>query len=501
MENRTPTRISSCRNLTEVSVQRGPQLCWDNLYTEAELYKAAVRLYTKPLFQWHKALLTSADGRTLYDFARHGLRNLAAIHRLLARKEFSFRPGLALHRNFNGKQRTLYLYPWEERLVDLLLYRLLSRAFEPWFSNCSYAYRLRGLGVDRCQRYIQRALRRLAEPVFISKRDIADFFGSIDPEILLTHLAAVVAPNDYLFGLLRERVYFSCWDSGEVRRPGRGVAFGTASACFFANFYLAGLDRRLEAIPSLVYVRYADDLLMLTHDRASLQAAREAFDDALAGLQLTSKPSHTRDFIFTRKDCADVLPSATRFRHLGLEYGVGGSVSLSRDKFRKICNLFRYAFRRKRGRFRRVREPQARARLAVELARQTIAAGVRNVAIIDYYLRHVSDEAQLKLLDRWLAEEVLALTFGGGHRKGHFRTLSFARLRAMGLPSLVHRRRLLRHGHLASAFFIWNQGQMEKARGLAGKPERIHPGPAARPAVDWTPAFSQDPEAAAPKSL
>src|SRR5262249_35475873 len=138
------------------------------------------------------------------------------------------------------------------------------RAFDPWFSKCSYAYRLRGFGVDRCQRHIQHALRRLGQSVFILKRDIADFFASIDQDILLKQLAGFVAPDDYLFCLLRERVCFSCWDGEEVGRPGRGVAFGTASACFFANLYLAGLDRRLEAIPDLVYVRYADDLLILT---------------------------------------------------------------------------------------------------------------------------------------------------------------------------------------------------------------------------------------------
>jgi hypothetical protein len=137
----------------------------------------------------------------------------------------------------------------------------------------------------------------------------------------------------------------------------------------------------------------------------------------------------------------------------------------------------------------------------VELAQHTIAAGVRNVAIIDYYLRHVSDEHQLKQLDRWLAEEVLSLTFGGGHRKGHFRALPFAKLRAMGLPSLVHRRRLLRHGHISSAFFIWNDCQMKKSRGLTAKAEPIHLGPTARPAVEATPAFSQYPEAAAERTL
>jgi len=41
-------------------------LRWADIYSEAELCRAAVRIYTKPLFHWRKALSTSTDGKTLY---------------------------------------------------------------------------------------------------------------------------------------------------------------------------------------------------------------------------------------------------------------------------------------------------------------------------------------------------------------------------------------------------------------------------------------------------
>ena len=91
--------------------QPSRRLDWRDVYREAELYRAAIRVYTKPLFQWRKALCTSSDGKTLYDFAARGLRSLDTLHRSLARREFSFRPSLALHYNFNGKHRTLYIAP------------------------------------------------------------------------------------------------------------------------------------------------------------------------------------------------------------------------------------------------------------------------------------------------------------------------------------------------------------------------------------------------------
>jgi hypothetical protein len=85
-------------------------LRWCDLYREAELYKAAVRLYTKPLFSRRKAVFASTNKRDLYDFARSGLHNLADIHPALSRESFAFRPAATLHRNFRDKHRTLYIY-------------------------------------------------------------------------------------------------------------------------------------------------------------------------------------------------------------------------------------------------------------------------------------------------------------------------------------------------------------------------------------------------------
>jgi hypothetical protein len=92
-----------------------------------------------------------------------------------------------------------------------------------------------------------------------------------------------------------------------------------------------------------------------------------------------------------------------RLHHLGLEFQAGGGIRFSRDKFRKIRNIFRVAFRRKRAKLARIRGPRKRAEFLVRTAQHALAQSVRNVALIDYYLKHVTDESQLGLLDRWLA--------------------------------------------------------------------------------------------------
>lgn len=471
------------------------KLRWRGVYSETELYKAALRLYTKPLFSWRKALSNSTDRKTLYDFARRGLQNLEAIHKTLSQEKFHFRPGVALHYNFNRKRRILYLYPWEERVVDLLLYRLLNQRLHGWFTSHSYAYRCRAFGLDLCQKRIALTLAAAGRPLYLVKRDITEFFASIDHEILLQDLASLIEPTDYLFRLVQERVQFAYEDGGGCFTAARGVPFGTAAACLFANVYLTRLDRRLSKIGGNHYFRYADDLLVISRSRENAAAACEVFDQTLSELKLRSNPGCQGNMAFADEPLLDdQFYWTAKFRHLGLEFRASGSVGLSRDKFRKICNIFRFALRRRKARFRLIKDPHKRALLAIDLTRRAIDTGVRNVAIIDYYLKHISDEGQLKILDRWLAEEVLFYIFGGGHKKSHFRHLSFKRLRQMGLPSLVHRRRLIRHRHLESPFFIWKSYQA--TRGVNGAAARS-PQRRTSSAPD---AFSPFPKAAAENS-
>lgn len=437
------------------------KLRWKDVYREAELYKSAVRVYTKPLFSWRKALFTSTDGRTLYDMAAQGTTSLDRVHRELKREQFRFRPSVALHHNFNGKQRTLYIAPWEERIVDLLLYRLLTSRLDSWFSPNSYAYRERMYGLDRCQTRVAQIVRRRSGPLYAVKRDISRYFDSIDHELLLADLRRLIAEDDYLFELVAQRVRFDYLEDGTAHRAGVGVPFGTPSACVLANVYLTEFDREVESIEGVHYFRYADDLLALTEN---IDAATEAQNRIRAGLaqrRLRMKSSHEIDVVLGGRSVSAFI-SARDIRHLGLQFGQDGRVGLSRDKSRKIQNLFRYAFRRAQRRWQRESDPHARARMLAEVARQTIQRGVRNVAIIDYFLKHVDDEERLHELDRWLAEEVLSRVFGG-HRKSNFRRLGFAQLRAAGLPSLLHRRRMILGGKIQSPFFIWQQEKAQRA--------------------------------------
>jgi len=439
-----------------------PLISWEQIYSETALYKAAIRLYTKPIFSIKHRWQSSHDEQTFYDFSRKGLQHLDTIHQQLANKEFVFGEGEARKHEINGKTRTMYIYPWAERLVDLLLYRELSEILDTAFHNRSYAYRLNGKGVDQCQREIKSDLKSRSDGVYVIKRDIKSFFDSIDHDTCIKILKKFFAKDDYLFKLLSSRVRFSYIYQGRSFDATQGVPFGTAISCILANLYLTELDHQLDNIENVTCYRYADDFLLLADNAKAAKKAIRLFEKTVNDLKLEFKNTHTQNMILgpVKKPDQRFMP-VSQFTHLGLAYAHGGHTTLSREKYKKLQQLFKDTLSAKKRQYEKYKKPEKRAAIAAKLCRQAMQDGINGIALIDYYLRHVNDDECWRKLDLWLAEECLHWAFGGGHKKNYFKIIPFKTLRKMGLPSFKHRQRLIQHGQIESAFFIWQNQQMD----------------------------------------
>lgn len=425
---------------------------WDDVCTEAGIYKAALKIYTRGLFNPTKGLSKGVDGKSLFDFACKA-KNLRALYRTLQVKNFSFRPARQIKLIISPlKEKFIYLFPWEERIVDTLLYEALSTRFHSFFSKHSYAYKTRGAGVDLCQSNIARYLAK-HEVVYIIKRDVTNYFPSIDHEILEEKTRSLIA-DETLLATLLSRIKFQFVIDGEVQVASRGVPFGSPVACFFANLYLDQIDKSFEGRTDLQYFRYADDFLIATPDRNVAIESMQLLDQQFEQLKLISKASHTKNLILSTSKTADeVFEYTTKIKHLGLEYRADKSIGLSRDKQRKIVNLVKRSIN-KHARKKWSKLPlQARTMKYIGLANRGILESLKSVSIVDYYLKHVTDENQLRLIDRYIAETVLAETTKRGYKKSNFSIVSYETLRKWGLLSLVHRQKLLRHGHIESDFF------------------------------------------------
>ncbi len=422
---------------------------WKTEYSEAELLRATLKLYTKSLHTPTKAFCHAQDEASLYSFAVDTTKNLRKLNQRIE-SGFEFKPGTLKKIKVNGKEKSLYIFPWDERIVDTMLYHIVSKKFNKVFSSSSYAYKTQNAGVDICQGDIARYLKR-KKPLYVIKRDISSYFPSIDKTILTEKLKEVILDPE-LFDLLLQRVFFSYYENEELIASDKGIPFGTPIACFFANLYLHNMDKLFDSDPEIGYFRYADDFLIVTDSREQALEIIEKFDKECLNLNLTCKPSHTRDLVFAEDKIDDAeFEYVSRFKHLGLEFRANDKIGLSRDKVRKILNLVKRRMKQRRKKWKKLPQDEYISKV-VDLANKALTDGLKNVAIVDYYLKHVTDEDQLKIIDRYVAEIILSVVLERGYKKSNFKLIPYKKLRSLGLISLVHRRRLLHHGHLESSF-------------------------------------------------
>jgi retron-type reverse transcriptase len=425
-------------------------LTWNQLYTLDSLLIAATQNYTKCLFQKYKSYTLDVNNNTLYDWARYNKANLIKLHNQLRDRSFAFQPFNKKIIRLGSKVREIYIPTWRDRIVDGMLNVELNRHTDNLQSRHSYAYRLKNSGVDICQTRIARKLFEYDCPVYVIKRDISNYYPSISKPIMLDKIAKFVDKNDYLFRLMKSRIYYNAMRNG-VHCPDSGIPFGSPLSCFLANLYLSDLDFIMEK-HSVNYFRYADDILIFGSDRNEVLAAWADLDAELNKLQLTCKPSHTKNVCFYGSG-DEIFQKTTSLKHLGLYFKDSKLIGIAREKQRKILNIFKRIIQRRMGGINKLKTPEARARMIIGLINKAITENIKPTAVIDYYLKHMTDVDQIKLIDRLVAELVLAVATNRGHKKSNWKILSFKQLREMGLPSLMHRHSLLNHGHISSNFF------------------------------------------------
>lgn len=130
-----------------------------------------------------------------------------------------------------------------------------------------------------------KCFRRSGRDFWILKCDIRKYFDSIDHEILKKKLRRVF-PEPNVWEILETII-----DSYETA-PGRGIPLGNQTSQWFGLYYLDALDRLFKEKHRLpMYVRYMDDILVMSENKELLEKAlAEARELAIAiGLSFNGK--------------------------------------------------------------------------------------------------------------------------------------------------------------------------------------------------------------------
>jgi retron-type reverse transcriptase len=229
-----------------------------------------------------------------YLRARAGKRNMPEVQRFEADLEGnlialqneliwgSYRTGT--YRTFlvhEPKERLVAALPFRDRVVQHALVASIEPIWERRFIADNYACRPgRGThrGADRAQALL-RQVKREHGKVYVLKGDIAKYFPSIDHSVLKGLLRKRIACQPTL-ALLEQII-----DSADQVHPvaGVGLPIGNLTSQLCANIYLHELDEFAKhALREKHYIRYMDDFVIVSHDKAHLHQRLALIETFLA---------------------------------------------------------------------------------------------------------------------------------------------------------------------------------------------------------------------------
>jgi len=213
------------------------------------------------------------------------------------------------------KPREVWAADFRDRIVHHLLYNRIAPRFYASFIVDSCAC-IPGRGTLYAAQRLEAKIRSITQnwkrPAHYLKLDLANFFVSIDKNVLRGQIAARVTELWWL--RLAETILFhDPRQNFELRgAPGLlelvpphkrlgnqpthlGLPIGNLSSQFFANVYLNALDQHVKhRIRAKHYIRYVDDFILLHESPQWLNAAHDDIETFLpATLHARLNPSKT----------------------------------------------------------------------------------------------------------------------------------------------------------------------------------------------------------------
>ncbi|MEH6579730.1 MAG: reverse transcriptase/maturase family protein [Amphritea sp.] len=126
---------------------------------------------------------------------------------------------------------------------------------------------------------------------FVMRTDVKNYYSTIDHTILLNQLAQDIKDR-FLFRLLCLYVRRATERGGLYMDIQKGISRGCALSPIIAAYYLNALDDRLS-VTGVYYVRYMDDILIMSATRWQLKRAIRLLNQTFNELKIEQAPDKT----------------------------------------------------------------------------------------------------------------------------------------------------------------------------------------------------------------
>ncbi|MEV5842211.1 reverse transcriptase domain-containing protein [Streptomyces sp. NPDC051985] len=240
--------MQNAKTVLGVLRERGRRgLPCDELYRQLfnpQLYLLAYgRIYAN-----HGAMTPGVTSETVDGMSQ---RKIDRIIEAMRHERYRFRPVRRVHiPKKNGKTRPLGLPTWSDKLVGEVVRLLLEAFYEPMFSDRSHGFRPR----RGCHTALREVDHTWTGTSWFIEGDIADCFGSLDHQVLLSILGERIHDQRFL-RLVRNMLtagYLEDWRWGATLS---GAPQGGVASPVLSNIYLHKLDEFVETVLIPEYTR------------------------------------------------------------------------------------------------------------------------------------------------------------------------------------------------------------------------------------------------------
>ena len=229
--------------------------------------------------------MAGADGVEVAEFAERLGPRLELLSRLLLSGEYRPQPLRLVLANRAGKVRHRGVPTVADRVAQRAFLQVCGPQLEAARAEVSFAYRRGRSWVDA----LARAGRCRAQGLrWVFRTDIADFFGSVEHDLLRAMVSTQVT-DPALVELVDAWVQAPALTQHGLRARTRGLPEGAPLSPALANLYLRRFDDQVDGRHGRL-VRYADDLALFCRD---LNAATAGAEHVAGELDLLRHPGKT----------------------------------------------------------------------------------------------------------------------------------------------------------------------------------------------------------------
>ena len=247
---------------------------------------------------------------TYEEFEQEKTQQIKSLWKELAEHTYQCQPVHLVPLYKGEKVRYITLYTMRDKVIQYSIARELSAIYEPYLSDCCYAYR-NGRSALQAAQIIEKSIQEM-EDGYVLRTDIHAFFDCIDHTILMNKLRKRIKEEDVLELIQNILCTPVLEKNGELTEKKCGVYQGATIAPVLSNIYMQEFDRKIENEVE-IYVRYSDDMLLLFRDENEVRTYKQRLILYIEELGLDINEEKTK-----------ILSFAQGFEFLGYRFDKNG---------------------------------------------------------------------------------------------------------------------------------------------------------------------------------